>query len=257
MKFTRCLQSSKNYHFFQKVTTCDNKLVKEYLRHIKKFGNIISYDQEVHFKQKLFNKDLPTGVTVVTPRKIETSASNGSLIKVKLHQDMSALSDPPLYTFLMGIREHPINVYTYVVQNQDLYNLLSEETRNGLQKDIYLQKKPDSYPDNYYFKSFVRPLLVMDKIKGPIFKLRPTDNYEIIPLTDLAKSCYDELLKKRDEITYNPDLFKNFMLKKGDILVINNHKTLHTRDSFNANYDGTDRIVIRSYVNPYDKLFKK
>ena len=157
----------------------------------------------------------------------------------------------------MGIQEHPTEkVYTYIVSNQKLYDSLSKKTKQGLQEAIYIQNKPTSYSNDTYFKPFLRPLLVIDKEKGPIFKLRATDTDEIEPTKKfgdeyykLGCDCYKELKEKRDLAAAT--LSEKILLKKGDILVIDNHRTIHTRDTFTAYLDGTDRMILRVYVNPH------
>ena len=37
-------------------------------------------------------------------------------------------------------------------------------------------------------------------------------------------------------------------LQSGDILIINNHRSVHGRSSFTPNYDGYDRFIIRSFI---------
>jgi hypothetical protein len=218
------------------------------LNRINDVGEIIVYEQESHFGGTFLGTELPKGITLVTPREKQTTASDGSTIEVKLHQDMSILDDAPPYTFLMGIQEHPVKpVYTTIVPNQDLYDLLSEDARECLQKPVFKQNKPTSYSKDIHFEPRLRPLLVMDKEKGPIFKLRPTDSDEIQPQGDEAKRCYEELKTKRDYAAEHSKY--KVELKKGDILVIYNHLTTHTRDVFEAYYNGTDRIILRTYVS--------
>jgi hypothetical protein len=107
-----------------------------------------------------------------------------------------------------------------------------------------------------FFKPFYRPLLVMDIEKGPIFKLRPIDSNEIQPINKLAECCYKELIKQRDSAADHLTECK-IELKKGDILVIDNHLTTHTRDVFEAYDDKPNRIILRAYVSDYNNLVDK
>jgi len=239
------------FHYYYPNTTQDStKLVDILLERINEFGEILVYEQESHFREVFLGKELPKGITLVTPRKRQTTASDGSTIEVKLHQDMSILENAPQYTFLMGVQEHPKKkVYTSIVSNRVLYDLLPDDVKQGLQKSIFLQNKPTSYSEDTFFESFPRPLLVMDEEKGPIFKLRPTDSGEIEPLDEEAKYCYGELIKHRDYAAEH--LAEKILLLKGDILIIDNHRTVHTRDVFDAYFDGTDRMIFRVYVSQH------
>ena len=239
---------SKMYDYYPSLTQDSTQFINILQERIKAVGEIIVYEQESHFRGTFLEKDLPLGITLVTPRRNQTTASDGSTIEVKLHQDMSILDDAPLYTFLMGIQNHPKKpVYTTIVSNKVLYDSLSEDARECLQKPIFKQNKPTSYSNDIHFEPRFRPLLVMDKEKGPIFKLRPIDSEEIQPQGDEAIRCYEELKTKRDYAAEHSTW--KFELKKGDILLIYNHLTIHTRDSFEANYDDTDRKILRVYVS--------
>jgi len=244
------------YSYYKSETQDSTQFLDILLNRIKDVGEIIVYEQESHFRGTFLGKELPLGITLVTPREKQTTASDGSTIEVKLHQDMSILDDAPPYTFLMGIQEHPKkDVYTYIVSNQDLYDRLSPDVQKCLQEPKFTQNKPTSYSNETEFVPFDRPLLVMDKEKGPIFKLRSTDSDEIQPVDEFAQNCYNELKKQRDYVAEH--LSKKFVLKKGEILVIDNHRTIHTRDIFKAYYDGTDRIILRTYVSDCNKLVDK
>lgn len=235
---------------YQNLTTNKTNFVDTFLKEINKFGNIITYEQESHFRGSYLGNELPFGITMVTPRKNQTTASDASTQTIKLHQDMSILEIPPPYTFLMGIQEHPdIPVYTRIVSNLDLYQLLSPDVQQCLQKPFFQQNKPKSYSESQHFIPFNRSLLVMVPLKGPMFKLRTTDTDEIQPVNNFSDYCYQQLLQKRDYA--EKYLSQKYLLKGGDMLIIDNHRSVHTRDSFPAYFDGTDRIILRAYVEPY------
>ena len=201
-------------------TTQDNtKFVDILWERINSVGKIIVYTVESHFRGYVADKELPQGFTLVTPRPNQTTASDGSTIKIKFHQDMSMFEKPPRYTFLMGIQEHPTEkVYTYILSNQKLYDLLSKKCRCGLQQAIFMQNKPTSYSNNTDFEPFLRALLVM--VNGrPMFKIRATDTNEIEPVGDLARACYKELKEKRD-FAADPKnhLVEIIFIEKGGIL---------------------------------------
>ena len=115
-----------HYRYYQSENQDETQFLDILLNRINDFGEIIVYEQEAHFRGIFLDNELPKGITLVTPRKNQTTASDGSTIEVKLHQDMSILDDAPPYTFLMGIQEHPVKpVYTTIVSNHVLYDLLS------------------------------------------------------------------------------------------------------------------------------------
>jgi len=242
-----------HYRYYKSENQDETQFLDILLNRINDFGEIIVYEQEAHFQGNFLDNELPKGITLVTPRKNQTTASDGSTIEVKLHQDMSILDDAPPYTFLMGIQEHPVKpVYTTIVPNHVLYDLLSEDVRECLQKPLFKQNKPTSYSKDIHFEPRLRPLLVMDIEKGPIFKLRPIDSEEIQPQGDKAIRCYEELKTKRDYAAEHSKI--KVELKKGDILVIYNLLTTHTRDVFEAYHNGTDRIILRTYVSDCNNL---
>ena len=70
----------------------------------------------------------------------------------------------------MGIQEHPyVPVYTRIVSNSDLYQLLSPDVQQCLQKPFFQQNKPKSYSESQHFIPFNRSLLVMEFFKNTFY----------------------------------------------------------------------------------------
>ena len=62
------------------------------------------------------------------------------------------------------------------------------------------------------------------------------------------------LLKTECRHTYR----KFYVLTPGDSLIINNNRLVHGRSSFEPNFDGNDRFIIRSFIlNTLDKIKNK
>jgi len=242
------------YVYFPSASNNPGEFPEVFLQYIEKYGNLIAYEEESHFRYDYMGKKLNNGITIVTPKQIQTTASDGSTIKVVLHQDMSIKLRPPDATALMGVQDHPTQeVYTIIVDTKVLYDRLSDEVKECLQEPLFLQKAPDSYTDEQkeLFKEYRRPILVMED-GYPMFKLRSTDSDELEPVSPKAKYCYNTLLVARDYV--EDQLAKRIIIKKGDIIIMNNHKTLHSRDSFPSFFDrkkNINRMIFRGYLDFY------
>jgi len=243
--------SLDGYIYFPGASQNPEEYPDTFLRYINEYSELIAYEEESHFRYDYLGNTLNEGITIVTPQQMQTTASDGSTIRVVLHQDMSIKLNPPRYVTLMGVQGHPTQeVYTILADTKVLYDRLSEEIRTCLQEPVFLQKAPDSYSDDQKksFDEYRRPLLVM--VDGyPMFKLRSTDSDELVPMSPYAKYCYDTLLVARDYV--EEQLATRIMLNPGDILIIDNWRMLHSRDSFPAFFDrkgkNINRMIFRGY----------
>lgn len=184
----------------------------------------------------------------VVPSKDALSevSSHGSLKALNPHIDNTHLpignesceSDCPApnYIIWLGLR-CDIKVPTTVILLEDILSVLPADIINSLSKPIFDVYRPPSFGLGAV-KHRLAPLLVPDS-KGILCTrhgfAKPTD-----PESNYA-------LQSFSLVAETPVLAHHVLLPPGDVLIINNQKTLHARDIFFPRYDGTDRWLLRFY----------
>lgn len=184
----------------------------------------------------------------VVPSKdaLDEVSSHGSLKQLNPHIDNPHLpignesceSDCPApnYIIWLGLR-CDTKVPTTVVLLEDILSVLPTEIIDSLRKLIFDVYRPPSFGAGAV-KQRLAPLLVPDS-KGILCNrygfANPTDpesNYALQAFSLVAETSV---------------LAHRVLLPPGDVLIINNQKTLHARDIFSPRYDGTDRWLLRFY----------
>lgn len=193
----------------------------------KEFGHPISYVQEQG--GNLVQNILPVHKTEY--RQISTS----SKAELELHTETAFHPYKPSHLLLLCIRGDDSAVTTYS-DSEDFLQELSEETIEILQKPIFKTRIDES------FRTDGSPDM---QITMPI--LRKTDNgFNITYDKNFMESTTldgDIALRNLNWAIFS--CIKEIVLETGDLLVIDNDKTVHGRKPFQARYDGTDRWVLR------------
>lgn len=165
--------------------------------------------------------------------------STSSKVQLALHTEAAFHPHKPDYVMLLCLRGDSSAVTTYA-DVEDIINLLEKETISYLQ-DIAYTTGID--------KSFMTTGKTYRQVVLPVLKKINENDYNMLYDEDLMKPTNvlaDRALKKFSEAIAK--CTKELVLKTGDLLVIDNNKTVHGRKPFQPRYDGTDRWVQRMLV---------
>jgi alpha-ketoglutarate-dependent taurine dioxygenase len=156
-----------------------------------------------------------------------------------LHTETSFHPYKPDYVMLLCLRGDPTAVTTYA-NIDDIIEYLDNETISYLQDPVYLTGID---------KSFRESDKEYRQVKLPILKKVGRNEYNfnydedlMYPTNILASMAIDKLAEAVCKCV------KEIVLEAGDLLIIDNNKTIHGRKPFQPRYDGTDRWVQRMLV---------
>lgn len=210
------------------------------LQYAAKFGHPISYIQEQ--KGSLIQNIVPV-------HKTETQQiSTSSKVELGLHTETAFHPHKPDYVMLLCLRGDHNAVTTYC-NLSDILKQLDLHTRRVLKQKwfttgIDLSFRTNNEPDQEI------PISIVGESDNML--TLTYDELLIKGINDLAK----EALKKVGEAIKN--CTQEIVLKTGDLLVIDNRKTIHGRKPFQPKYDGTDRwvqrMLVRKNLPPSDQL---
>jgi hypothetical protein len=194
------------------------------------FGFPISYIQEQN--GALIQNLLPV-------HKTETQQiSTSSKVQLELHTETAFHPYKPDYVLLLCLRGDSTAATTFA-SLEDFLPLLDDETIDALEQPEYITTLDESFrkqskPD---FKVLVQAIRKTDKGVSLTF------DWELMRGTNDRAQAALELLRMAIS-----QCVKEVVLESGDLLVIDNNKTVHGRKPFQARYDGTDRWVQRLLV---------
>jgi L-asparagine oxygenase len=204
---------------------------KTLLSHALNLGYPISFAQEQ--AGALVQNILPVHKTEY--EQISTS----SKVQLALHTETAFHPYKPDYVMLLCLRGDPNAVTTYA-NVEDILKLLDKEMINYLQDRAYTTGVDKSFRSlNKKYKEVVIPIL--RKIDNNDYKLTYDEDL-MKPMNILASMAMDKLAEAISKC------IKEVVLKTGDLLIIDNNKTIHGRKPFQPRYDGTDRWVQRMLV---------
>ena len=193
-------------------------------------GYAVSYIQEQ--EGRLVQNILPVYKTEY--EQISTS----SKVQLALHTEAAFHPYKPDYVMLLCLRGDPTAVTTYA-NVKDIISYLNEETIEYLQNEWYLTGVDKSFRTNGEpYSQFKLPVLT-----------KAEDGYNMIYDEDLMEPMNlfaASALEKFSEAVSKS--VKEIVLETGDLLIIDNNKTIHGRKPFQPRYDGTDRWVQRMLV---------
>lgn len=173
---------------------------------------------------------------VVPQRGLEQDqTSKGSIAPLLLHSEEAYHELRPDYVGLMCLRNHN-QVATTLVQACDLdldFSVIAQ-----LMEPQYIIRQ-DTGHDAPTVDPEPIALLYGDESE-PYLRVDPA--YTDEPLTSSAKIAYGSLLAQIEEHK------QPVILQPGEMLFLNNHRTIHGRDAFTPKYDGTDRWLKRLWL---------
>jgi hypothetical protein len=197
---------------------------------------VAGYSAEKIYSHPLFHD--------IRPVQGGKEGSNGSGEPLNFHMDMSyEFTKAPEWLALLCLREGvDPDVKTPFVSNRVLYSRLEE----NYPEDLVILKDPASYkierpPSAGGGFAEEMPLLTGDRADDATFWLR-VHHDRIVPQNERAKTAFSHMQSLMDEIADN-----SVHLVAGDVFLINNWKSLHTRTKFKAAFNEKDRLLQRSY----------
>lgn len=151
-----------------------------------------------------------------------------------IHTDGPQLLNPPKTVFLGCVNNNVLGGFSILVDGKKLYNHIKKKNIKLLKR---LEKKFLFERRGFKFKN-------RNILQKPIFEIKK--NFKVRYLSEYVTTAYKKLnkkltheqflsLKMLDNSMANKKLQKKIKLNRGDILIINNHTTLHGRTAFKLN----------------------
>ncbi len=179
----------------------------------------------------------------VRPSKINESniSSDSSSIILDLHNENIYHPVKPDYLLLSGLRKDPRGeAKTLVIATDEIISKLSNDDIKNLMK-FEFRTSVDFNFGNKDSERGVGPLIrvLYGNMKFPMIAY---DDEYIMGINDQAQTSLDRLRRILHENMHEIEL------QNGEILLLDNLKTVHGRTPFKANYDGNDRWLQRLLV---------
>ena len=186
------------------------------------------------FKQEK-NGELIQNICPIKGR--EKSHSNaGSNQILDMHNELSFTENRPHFLLLYCVRGDPKNqAITFVSDIVNVYEDLDDETIEHLRQKWYVTKAPESFGDTlkeqYELTSLLRGSIEMPELCLNFDTIQPLNE----KASKSVKLLKDNLYKKSLAIH----------LKESDMILINNKKACHARNTFHPMFNGLDRWLQR------------
>ncbi|MEM6806022.1 MAG: TauD/TfdA family dioxygenase [Bacteroidota bacterium] len=172
-------------------------------------------------------------------------SNEGSMFVLPMHnEDIHVFPYSPSFLMLSCLREGMgSEVFTYILNIKDVIGELDEYELSVLRSKQFYIESPESFETNSPSSALI-PIL-----SGPSETPQVT-----VEFTDTKGTSRDarRVLQKFKEVCLASPSLKKLKLKNGDILILDNRKTLHGRSNFEANFDGTDRWCQRIFIKSGD-----
>tara|TARA_Y200000002_G_scaffold16458_1_gene12839 strand:+ start:955 stop:1905 length:951 start_codon:yes stop_codon:yes gene_type:complete len=230
---TKITTPEDNSHFIGENTILSRcqTIINEFI------GEMVSYEAEAHGR---FFQDM-----VPNKRLMKTQTSLGSKIELELHTEQAFSDLRPDFLCLSCLKGDE-NAKTYYLHVNDIINHLPSDNIDQLKQKLW---------DIGVDLSFIMNGCADNK-RGPVSIL---EGKNLLFDQDLMVGHCDnstQIIEKIVEIYYTYRKF--YVLTPGDSLIINNNRLVHGRSSFEPNFDGNDRFIIRSFIlNTLDKIKNK
>ncbi|NJN86256.1 MAG: L-asparagine oxygenase [Leptolyngbyaceae cyanobacterium SL_7_1] len=198
-----------------------------------RLGHLVSYIQEK--KGDLFQNLVPV------PGNEQVQSSGGSKTRLQFHRETVFHPYAPEYLLLVCLRsDHDHIAETTHASISHALPLLSEDHRSLLFQPLYRTGIDYSFGNVQTVKG-----------NGPVLPVlygNPTDpflNYDEDLMVATTAEAEDALDALKQAIA---SVYRGVKLVPGDLLCIDNRRTVHGRSSFTPRYDGFDRWLQRSFV---------
>lgn len=197
-----------------------------------RLGHLVSYIQEKN--GDLFQNLVPT------PDSEEVQSSEGSRTRLQFHRETVFHPHSPEFLLLFCLRpDHDRVAETTYASIRHVLPLLGERDRELLFEPLYRTGIDYSFGN--------RQALINGPILPVLYGRRedPFWNYDedlMVGLTPEASLALEALRKAIHSI------YRGIKLETGDLLCIDNRRTVHGRTAFSPRYDGFDRWIQRSFV---------
>jgi len=196
-------------------------------------GDIIAYEAEG--SGHLFQDIVP----VKNMENNQTSVGSNIELEVHVEQAFSKLKPDIL---CLGCLKGDINAFTYILPVGKIIENLSKEEFEMLFKPLWKTGVDLSFKVNGFdfIEGDIRgPLSILSGFKDDPFLLFDQDL--MFGITEEATN----IIKKIIDIYYNNRIKHN--LQSGEIILIDNNRSIHGRSSFYPKYDGNDRFLVRCF----------
>jgi len=201
--------------------------MREYAAHYGKPFGYLQEQVDTVFQQIVPLKSLES---------VQISAS--SITELDLHTETAFHPYPPDYVFLLCLRGDPTAFTTYA-NLEAVLKKIGETTQKVLRQPWYTTRVDASFILNgQEDKSIEMPILYGEKQETRIVY----DRFLMKGTSIAARRALDELNNAIKSST------KKIALKTGELMIIDNRKTVHGRLPFTPKYDGTDRWLMRTLV---------
>lgn len=200
-------------------------------------GEIYGYRGEKN--GQLIHNNYPTKTGAVS------ISNEGSKVVLPMHnEDIHVFPFSPSFLMLACIRQGMgSDVYTYVLSISEVINEFNAEELAILRSPNFYIEAPESFDADSPSSNLI-PI-----ISGP--KDLPQITVEFTDSRGISKDAR-RTLEKFKEVCLASHALKKIILKTGDLLILDNRKTLHGRSDFKANFDGTDRWCQRIFIKSGD-----
>lgn len=209
----------------------------------KTYGFPISYAQEQ--QGKLIQNIIPLRGT--EDKQISTS----SMVNLDLHTEAAFHPYKPDYVLLFCLRGDPTAVTTYA-NIDNIISQLDKETIEILKQPMFKTSLDLSFRMNGEGdKEILLSVLTKHQVNLAETQARTfpsiywTMLYDKALMTGINDAARNSLITFQKAVENST---RGITLKTGDLLVIENNRTVHGRRHFSAKYDGTDRWVRRVMV---------
>ena len=203
-------------------------IISEYL------GEMVAYEAEGHgniFQDMVPKQDL-----------VNTQTSLGSGVELEIHTEQ-AFSKLKPDVLVLGCLKGDINAKTYTLHASEIIKHLKSNKVETLMKPLWKIGVDESFKN--YGSKFIK-----GELRGPIPILYESGNdMKLVFDQDLMVGITPEAANLRKEII---DIYYNnrnyHVLKPGELLLIDNRRTVHGRSPFYPLFNGKDRFIVRSFI---------
>lgn len=200
-------------------------------------GTVYSYDHEK--KGELIHNIYPT----ISGKSIQSN--EGSEADLELHTEIAVSDNNPDYLILLCLKsgQHD-KAYTTISDFMHVKKSLTQDEYKVLMQERYSIRPPYSFVGSITYEKKA----LIKYIQGR-WKLAFNFNHQITKALDVYA---EKIFLKVKNILKNYQIAVH--LTQGQALILNNNRVLHGRTKFNANFDGSDRWLLRSYIRALDDL---